>query len=77
VHLTDGEFMTKINSKLLAVNGLEPHSAAVEETLKFSRDPRRALHGLDEEWPVGLVGLQRLHWVNSLYLYNKDRRIGG
>jgi hypothetical protein len=77
VRLTDGEFMTEINSQLPAVNGLEPRSAAVEETLEFSRGPRRALRGLDEERPVGLVGLQRLHWVNSLYLYNKDRRIGG
>jgi hypothetical protein len=57
VRLTDGEFMTEINSQLPAVNGLEPRSAAVEETLEFSRGPRRALRGLDEEWPVGLVGL--------------------
>jgi len=47
------------------------------ETLEFSRGPRRALRGLDGERPVGLVGLQRLHGINSLYLYNKDRRIGG
>ncbi len=57
MRLTDGEFMTEINSRLPAVNGLEPRNAAVEETLEFSRDPRKALRGLDEEWTVGLVGL--------------------
>jgi hypothetical protein len=57
VRLTDGEFMTEINSRLPAVNGLESRNAAVEETLEFSRDPRKALRGLDEELPVGLVRL--------------------
>jgi len=49
VRLTDGEFMKEINSRLLAINGLEPSGMAVKETLKFPWNQGKALRKLDEE----------------------------